>query len=239
MPAKRSRRRSSHLSPEPRSRRRQVPLSTFDKGVLSRLVTALAPWIALGRKLRDLEATYGIPPEDVRSRLFPPDELELDLPQAVRLLEDLPTIEKRLKLYDEARKILASEQESVARDKESEALERLIETLAGQQAALLDLANRMKIGQGKRKAASRQWEKLGDITASVYTYLADKVPGQRRKELGKILPTDPRPYKQSALVLTAELVTLAYQPYLGRRFTLNSRDVRSRIQQRRSHPAPA
>ncbi len=239
MQTKGSRRRSAGLSPEVRSRLRQVHLPTVDKRILSRLATTFAPWVVLGRELRDLEAAYGIPPEEVRRRLFPADELKLDLPQAARLLEDLPGMENRLKLYHEARKSLASQQESVARDKEAKALEMLIDTLTAQQVALLDLSKRMKIGQGKRKAAPRQWEKLGDITASVYAYLADKVPGQRRKKRGKILLTDPRPYKQHALVLTAELVTLAYQPYLGAGFKLDPRDVRSRLQQRRpAQPAP-
>ena len=87
MQTKGSRRRSAGLSPEVRSRLRQVHLPTVDKRILSHLATAFAPWVALGSELRDLEAAYGIPLEEVRRRLFPADELELDLPQAARLLE--------------------------------------------------------------------------------------------------------------------------------------------------------
>jgi hypothetical protein len=81
-----------------------------------------------------------------------------------------------------------------------------------------------------------RWGYVGDRIFELYEYLTARIPGARGSARGRITRDAPRPYKQRALELTAELVTLAYRfPYLPALHwhPITWRDVKSRIAKRR------
>jgi hypothetical protein len=86
----------------------------------------------------------------------------------------------------------------------------------------------------KRYQQPQRWEYVGDRAADLAEYLTRLLPGERGRGLGRVKRDDPLPYKQLALILSAELVTLAYRfPYFPN-LQLKAGDVKSRIQRRRS-----
>jgi hypothetical protein len=88
--------------------------------------------------------------------------------------------------------------------------------------------------QYNRYKQPKRWEYIGDRATDLAGYLTQRLPGERGRELGRVKRDDPHTYKQSALALSAELITLAYRfPYFPN-LKLTPRDVKSRIQQRRS-----
>jgi len=240
--------RSRRMRPPPRPPRLREERDAIDK----QIEKAFASWTVLQLKFEEIETNYGGTREMILPRLFPSDESHLQLPDAVILLQGLALVERRLKIYEKAQSLLKASPEyriwlrprfrverpsgtSQARkesDTEVMLLDLLIERLNRRRESLLALEERMKLGEGKRRNDPRQLQRLGDIAVDVYDYLDLIIPGERGAERGQIRPTDPRPYKQRALAMTAQLVNLAYGPYF-RYFKLTPEDIKSRLQRRR------
>ncbi len=238
------------------SRRRRTParppgLREEHDGIDKQIEKAFKSWAAVQLKFEEIETNYGGAREIILPRLFPSDESHLQLPDAAILLQGLALLEHRLRSYEKAQNLLKASPEysmwlrpgfhverpsgtAQARkecDTEATLLGLLIDGLNRRRVDLLALEGRMKLGERKRKNDPRQLQRLGDIAADVYNYLNPITPGERGAQLGKVRPTDPRRYKQRALVMTAELVNLAYGPYFPD-LNFTAKDVRSRLQRR-------
>lgn len=168
--------------------------------------------------------------------------------------------EKQLSSYRRSRKILevlnkrqhhsgiAGLIEGVENLKEAALLEEalilteLIHKVSRRLKTLHDLAEEMKLGRKKRRSNPQQSELIRDTITSLYEYLTMKLPGDRARghpsNPKRILSTSPRPYKQRALVWTADLVTLAYQPSIPG-FKITPDNVRSCLQHRRRRSSTA
>jgi len=239
------------------SRRRRNParppgLREEHAGIDKQIEKAFKSWAALQKKFEEIETNYGGARELIFPRLFPSDANHLQLPDAVILLQGLALLEHRLRSYEKAKNLLKESPEyrmwlrprfhverpsgtAQARkecDTEATLLGLLIDGLNRRRVDLLALEGRMKLGEGKRRNNPRQLQRLGDIAVDVYDYLSPIIPGERGLGRGKIRPTDPRPYKQRALAMTADLVNLAYGPYFPD-FKLIPKDIKSRLQRRR------
>lgn len=218
-----------------------------------RIPNTYIPWRRLQLKLQELEDEYGIVSGEIILRLFSPGNISgVGLPIVVHQLRDLPLIQARaclyqrvlnlheehLRHYQQARGKVSELIEGVENLREAALLEEtslllsLIEKVCRRGKYLLDLAERTKLSRGKRRNNPQQWELIGDVAVDLYEYLAKKIPSDRKIKLGKVGRTDPRPYTQSALTATAELMTFAYSPYI-KGFELTPGDIRSRLQQRR------
>ncbi len=197
------------------------------------------------------DRAHSLPVVIQQLRDLPLIQARLRLYERVRKLQ-----EKHLKRYRRSRKILEILNKKQQQDelellgliegvenlKEAAVLEEtlilttLIHKVARRQRTLLAVGEEMKLGRGKRKNKPHQSELIRDTIRNLYEYLTVKLPGDRGRGRAsnpkRILPTAPRPYKQRALVWTAELVTLSYQPSIPD-FKITPDIVRSCLQHRR------